>query len=41
MAQTAYQGSGFNHGLNAALAIGGGLLSGAQAGAQIDKAYRD
>ena len=40
MAQTAYQGSGFNHGLNAALAIGGGILAGAQAGAQIDKAYK-
>jgi len=39
MAQTAYQGSGFNHGLNAALAIGGGILAGAKAGAQIDAAY--
>lgn len=40
MAQTAYQGSGFNHGLNMALSIGGGLLAGAKAGAQIDAAYK-
>ena len=39
MAQTAYQGSGFNHGLNMALSIGGGLLAGAKAGAQMDAAY--
>ena len=39
MAQTAYQGSGFNHGLNMALSIGGGILAGAKAGAQMDAAY--
>lgn len=39
MAETAYQGSGFNYGLNSALSIGQGLISGAQMGLQIDKAF--
>lgn len=36
MAQTTYQGTGFNHGLNAALSIGGGILEGGKFGAGID-----
>ena len=39
MAQTAYQGSGFNHGLNMALSIGGGMLSGVKAGTALDAQY--
>ena len=39
MAATAYQGSGFNYGLNSALSIGQGLISGAQMGLQIDKSF--
>lgn len=40
MAQTTYQGSGFNFGLNSALSIGQGLMSGVQMGAQTDAAFR-
>lgn len=36
MAQTTYQGTGYNAGLNTALSIGGGLISGAQFGAGLD-----
>lgn len=39
MAQTTYQGSGFNHGLNSALKIGQGLISGAKFGFAIDKHF--
>ena len=39
MAQTAYQGSGFNHGLNAMLTIGGAAMSAAQLGVQMDAEY--
>ena len=39
MAQTAYQGSGFNYGLNSALSIGQRLMSGVQMGAQVDAAF--
>lgn len=36
MAETAYQGGGFNYGLNSALAIGSGVIEGAKFGYQID-----
>jgi len=36
MAQTTYQGTGYNAGLNTALSIGGGVVSGAQFGASLD-----
>ena len=39
MAQTTYQGTGYNAGLNSALSIGQGLISGAQMGLQIDKSF--
>ena len=39
MAQTTYQGSGFNSGLNTALKVGQGLISGAKFGYGIDKHY--
>lgn len=39
MAETTYQGSGFNHGLNMALQIGSGMLSGAKFGFGIDKQF--
>ena len=39
MAQTTYQGSGFNYGLNSALSIGQGLISGAKMGLEIDKSF--
>jgi hypothetical protein len=39
MAETTYQGNGFNYGLNSALSIGQGLISGAQMGLQIDQSF--
>ena len=36
MAETTYQGNGFNYGLNAALTIGSGIIEGAKFGAGID-----
>ena len=39
MAETTYQGSGFNSGLNTALKVGQGLISGAKFGFGIDKHY--
>ena len=39
MAQTTYQGTGYNAGLNTALSIGGGLISGAQVGLGIDQSF--
>ena len=39
MAQTTYQGNGFNYGLNSALSIGQGLMSGVQMGANIDNQF--
>jgi len=39
MAETTYQGSGFNYGLNSALSISQGLISGAQMGLQIDQSF--
>ena len=39
MAETTYQGNGFNYGLNSALTIGSSLVEGAKTGAALDKAY--
>lgn len=39
MAQTTYGGTGFNHGLNSALKIGQGLISGAKFGFGVDKHF--
>ena len=39
MAETVYQGGGYNYGLNSALSIGSGLISGAATGLQIDKGF--
>ena len=39
MAQTAYGGTGFNHGLNSALKIGQGVISGAKFGFEVDQMF--
>ena len=39
MAETVYQGGGYNYGLNSALSIGSGIISGAATGLQIDKGF--
>ena len=39
MAQTTYGGTGFNHGLNSALKIGQGLISGAKFGFEVDQMF--
>jgi len=39
MAQTTYRGNGFNYGLNSALSIGQGLMSGVQMGASVDNQF--
>jgi len=39
MAEKVYEGGGYNYGLNSALSIGSGIISGAATGLQIDKGF--